>query len=68
MKRRWYKTIFKGKFNVQRTIGIIVNFLFFISIPTVLLSSIPISRDALAFLPLEDSMLMRVIHVLAAHW
>lgn len=68
MNRRWYKTIFRGKFNIQRIIGNIVNFLFLVSITIVLLSSIPISRDVLVFLPLEDTMLMREIHVLAAYW
>ena len=66
--RKWYKTIFKGKYNARRILGVAVNFLFLISIAVILISSAPISADVFPFLSSNNDMIWRQIHVLTSYW
>lgn len=66
--RRWYKTIFKGKYNVRRILGIVVNLLFLISVAVILISSAPISSDVFPFISSSNDMIWRQIHVLTSYW
>ncbi len=68
LNRRWYKTIFKGKHNVQRKLSIAVNLLFLVSMTVVIISSVPISRDIFAFLPIYNDMILLQIHVMTSYW
>lgn len=66
--RKWYKAIFKGKYNARRILGVAVNFLFLISIAVILISSAPISADVFPFLSSSNDMIWRQIHVLTSYW
>ncbi|SNT57638.1 protein of unknown function [Bacillus sp. OK838] len=68
LNRRWYKTIFKGKHNVQRILSIMVNLLFLVSMAVVMISSVPISRDIFAFIPINNDMVLLQIHVMTSYW
>lgn len=68
LNRRWYKTIITGKYNIRRILSIAVNLLFLVSMVVVMISSLPISRDIFAFIPIEDDMIVRQIHVQTAYW
>ncbi|KRE38149.1 DUF4405 domain-containing protein [Paenibacillus sp. Soil522] len=68
LNRRWYKTIFRGKYKVQQILSIAVNLLFLITIAVALISSVPISRDIFPFIRINNDMVMRQIHVLSAYW
>jgi hypothetical protein len=68
LNRRWYKVIFKGKLNIQRILKISVNLLFLVSMLVVILTSIPISREILPYIRLEDDTIFRQIHVLTGYW
>lgn len=68
INRRWYKTIFKGKYNIRRGLSIGVNLLFLISILVVLISSLPISRDIFPYFLLDNEIIFRQIHVITAYW
>jgi hypothetical protein len=68
LNRRWYKTIFKGKHNLQRKLNIAVNLLFFVSMFVVMISSVPISRDIFAFIPINNDMTLLQIHVMTSYW
>ncbi|MEH7306901.1 DUF4405 domain-containing protein [Neobacillus drentensis] len=68
LNRRWYKTIFKGKHNVRRILSMAVNLLFLISMVVVLISSVPISRDIFAFIPINNDMILLQIHVMTSYW
>ncbi|MDQ0886478.1 hypothetical protein QFZ81_001566 [Paenibacillus sp. V4I9] len=68
LNRRWYKTIFRGKYKVQQIISIAVNLLFLLTIAVALISSVPISRDIFPFIPINNDMTVRQIHVLSAYW
>jgi hypothetical protein len=66
--RRWYKTIFKGKHNVQRKLSIAVNLLFLLSMAVVMISSVPISRDIFSFIPINNDIIILQIHVMTSYW
>ncbi|MBT2696432.1 DUF4405 domain-containing protein [Bacillus sp. ISL-40] len=68
LNRRWYKTIFKGKHNVQRKLSIAVNSLFLVSMIMVMISSVPISRDIFAVIPINNDMILLQIHVMSSYW
>lgn len=68
LNRRWYKTIFKGKYKVQQILSIAVNLLFLLTIAVALISAVPISRDIFPFIPINNDMIVRQIHVLSAYW
>jgi len=68
LNRRWYKTIFKGKYSVRSILSIVVNLLFLISMAVVIISSVPISRDILPFIPANNEMLFIQIHVMTSYW
>ncbi|MCU6603700.1 DUF4405 domain-containing protein [Peribacillus frigoritolerans] len=68
LNRRWYKTIFKGKHNVRRILSIVVNLLFLISMAVVIISSVPISRDMIPFIPLTNDTVLLQIHVMTSYW
>lgn len=68
LNRRWYKTIFRGKYKVQQILSIAVNLLFLLTIAVALISAVPISRDIFSFIPINNEMIVRQIHVLSAIW
>lgn len=68
LNRRWYKTIFKGKHNLRRILSIAVNLLFLVSMAVVMISSVPISRDLFAFIPINNNMSLLQIHIITSYW
>ncbi|TKH00047.1 DUF4405 domain-containing protein [Peribacillus simplex] len=68
LNRRWYKTIFKGKHNVRRILSIVVNLLFLVSMAVVMISSVPISRDIIPFIPINNDTVLLQIHVMTSYW
>jgi hypothetical protein len=68
LNRRWYKTIFQGKFNVRRILQIGINLLFLVTMVLMMISAILISSDLFPFIPINNDMMMRQIHVQTAYW
>jgi len=68
LNRRWYKTILKGTFNIRRVLSITVNLLFLVSMVAVMVSSVPISREVLTFIPVNNDMIFMQIHVMTSYW
>ncbi len=68
MNRRWYASIFKGKYPVQRVIGTAVNLMLFADMALLAISAVMISRDVFSFLDMPGGLSIRGVHVLAAHW
>jgi hypothetical protein len=68
LNRRWYKAITKGKYNIRRVLSITVNLLFLMSMVTIIISSFPISSDLFPFIPVNNDMVWREIHVLTSYW
>ena len=65
---KWYKTIFKGKHNFQRTFHIIINLLLFVAMIGIMVSGIMISADVFSFLNIPTTMFGRMLHMLSTSW
>lgn len=65
---KWYKSIFKGKHNFQRTFHIILNLLLFIAMVGMMVSGVMISADVFAFLNIPTTMFGRRLHMLSTSW
>lgn len=65
---KWYKGIFKGKHNLQRTFHIIINLLLFIAMVGMMVSGIMISADVFDFLNIPTTMFARKLHMLSTSW
>ena len=65
---KWYKSIFKGKYNFRRTFHIILNLLLFIAMVGMMVSGIMISADVFAFLDIPTTMFGRRLHMLSTSW
>ncbi|MBO1511476.1 DUF4405 domain-containing protein [Metabacillus bambusae] len=68
LNRRWYKAIFKGKFNVRRILQIGLNLLFLVAMVLMMICGILISSDIFPFIPLNNDMTLRQLHVQSAYW
>ena len=65
---KWYKSIFKGKHNFQRTFHIIINLLLFVAMIGMMISGIMISADVFSFLNIQTTMFGRMLHMLSTSW
>lgn len=66
---KWYKNLFKGKYNPVRILGTILNFTVLAAILSLGYSGIVMSRHLFAFLPINSGMaLARVIHLAGSYW
>ena len=65
---KWYKSIFKGKHNFQRTFHIIINILLFVAMLGMMISGIMISAEVFAFLDIPTTMFGRRLHMLSTSW
>ncbi len=64
---KWYKTIFKGKYNFQRVLGLIINLLLLITMICMMVSGIMIS-NLFSFLNIPTTMLGRRLHMTSTSW
>ena len=65
---KWYKSIFKGKHNFQRTFHIVINLLLFIAMLGMMISGIMISSEVFDFLNIKTSMFGRNLHMISTAW
>lgn len=69
LNRKWFASLFKGKYNVRRIITTIVNTLLILCVLTSMVSGIFLSKYVFRFLGISAlSSLMRTLHMLAAYW
>jgi Domain of unknown function (DUF4405) len=68
LNRRWYRSIFKGKHNLRRILQIGINLLFFVVMVVMMMSAVLISSELFAFIPINNDMILRKIHVQTAYW
>jgi hypothetical protein len=68
INRRWYKTIFRGKYTPRRIVMTTVNIALVFIIATLIVTGLTQSRTALVFLHLPGGMGLRLIHTTAAYW
>jgi hypothetical protein len=68
LNRRWYKAILKGKHSIRRILQIGINLLFLVTMVLMMISAVLISSDLFPFIPINNDMTLRQIHVQTAYW
>ncbi len=64
----WIKTLFKGKYDLRRSVNTVVNALIFLCMIGLMYSGIVISKHVFTFVYIGDSMFARTVHILCAYW
>ena len=64
---KWYKTIFKGKYNFRRILTLVVNALLLIAMLGMIISGIMIS-NTFSFLNISTTMFGRSLHMISTSW
>lgn len=65
---KWYSHLFKGRYNCQRTVNVLVNLALFICFIGVMISGLMMSQYIFRFLNLKTTMFARKMHMLFAAW
>jgi len=69
LNRRWYKSLFKGKYNPYRTLTTAVNILLLLSFALTAFSGMAMSRHAVPFMNgMAPASLARQMHLTMSHW
>ena len=66
--RRWFGTLFRGRYSLFRTFRLALNLLLAAMSLGTLASAVPISGTLFAFMGFEGSLSCRTVHVFCAHW
>ena len=64
----WIKTLFKGKYDLRRSVNTAVNALVFVCMIGLMYSGIVVSKHVFTFVHIGGAMLARTIHMLCAYW
>ena len=65
---RYYKTIFKGKYNFKRVFLLIIDLLLLISMIGMMISGVIISSDVFTFLNIPTTIFGRQLHMVSTSW
>jgi hypothetical protein len=65
---KWHKNIFKGAYNLRRTVLTAVNLLLAFAFVLLIITGLLHSRTVLVFFHLPGGMMLRQIHTTAAYW
>lgn len=68
LNRRWYGSIFKGRYTVCRVLSIATNLLLLVIMLLLMVTGILISRDLFAFPGINGGFIMRQLHTFAGNW
>lgn len=65
---RWIKSLFKGKYDLRRSVNTAVNSLVFLCMIGLMYSGIVISKHVFTFVNIGGAMFARTVHMLCAYW
>ncbi|WP_244626891.1 DUF4405 domain-containing protein [Microvirga tunisiensis] len=68
VNRAWFTNLFWGRYDTRRTFTLALHLLQITNVAVLLVASIVISKSALEFLPVSDSIYLRDVHWFAAYW
>ena len=68
LNRKWYKALPKGKYNGQRIVSTIVDFLLLIDMLCIMISALMISTTVFSFLNIKTNMIARSMHLSSTAW
>ena len=64
----WIKSLFKGKYNLRRSVNTAVNALVFLCMTGLMYSGIVVSKHIFTFVNIGGAMFARTVHMLCAYW
>lgn len=64
----WIKSLFKGKYDLRRSVNTAVNALVFLCMVGLMYSGIVISKHVFTFVNIGGAMFARTVHMLCAYW
>lgn len=64
----WYKALFKGRYDLSRSIRFLLNLLLLMAFAGTLGSALVISKTVFSFLGFRGELFSRTVHVFFAHW
>ena len=64
----WIKSLFKGKYDLRRSVNTAVDALVFLCMVGLMYSGIVISKHIFTFVNIRGSMFARTVHMLCAYW
>ena len=64
----WIKSLFKGKYDLRRSVNTAVNALVFLCMVGLMYSGVVISKHVFTFANIGGSMFARTVHMLCAYW
>lgn len=65
---RWYKAVFKGKYNFRRVLTLVINIALLIVFICMMLSGIMISSNVFVFLGIKTTSFSRKLHLVSTSW
>ncbi len=69
MNRKWYRSLFRGRYDRMRALTLTVNMLLLMGMIGLMVSSVILSRYVFSFLPIRGMTRMgRLLHMAAAYW
>ena len=69
LNRRWYSSIFRGKYNARRIMQTVINCAILICVIFLMISGIILSNHVFTFLGIESGLgFARTAHLLVSHW
>lgn len=68
VNRKWYKVVFKGRYNGRRILNATLTVLLIVDLIILTVSGIMISSDLFAFLQINAGLGVRQIHTACAYW
>lgn len=68
LNRRWYRTLFMGRYDTLCTVNTVVNGLLLIAFAVLVGSSVMISRTLFPLLDIDGSLILRQLHTTTAYW
>lgn len=69
LNRKWFSSLFRGRYDARRIVTTLVDFLLIICVLTSMVSGIILSKHLFRFLGIKGlSYIMRSLHLLAAYW
>jgi hypothetical protein len=68
VNRAWFRKLAKGRYNVRRTVTVILHLLLIANMLVLLMTSLVISKTLYAAIPLPNAPSFRAIHWFSAYW
>lgn len=66
--RLWFKNIFKGRYNLRRSLSTLLHLLLIANMTVLFVTSVAVSKSIFAFFTVSGTTTMQTIHLFSAYW